>query len=206
MDVPGQNDVQYYVNYFMEENWMKRFVLPSVVALVALTSSLAIAGDLKSGLQVGDAAGAFNVKDITGPAQGQEDLCYRWRYGANPVVTIFTRSLSDSLASLVKKIDDTVAKNEDQRMRAFVVLLTDNPSTAEADLKALAEKHGITETPLTLMRNTEGPPSYKIAADADVTVMMWKGKNVKVNHAFRSGQLTAKAIEEIVSDTSKILK
>lgn len=56
---------------------MRRFVLPSVVALVALTSSLAMAGDLKSGLQVGQAAGAFNVKDITGPAQGQKDLCYR---------------------------------------------------------------------------------------------------------------------------------
>ena len=48
-------------------------------------------------------------------------------------MTIFTRSLSDSLTSLVKKIDDAVAKNEDQRMRAFVVLLTDNPSAAEAD-------------------------------------------------------------------------
>jgi hypothetical protein len=31
---------------------------------------------LKSGLQVGERAGAFNVQDITGPNKGQS-LCYR---------------------------------------------------------------------------------------------------------------------------------
>jgi hypothetical protein len=41
-----------------------------------LTASVAWGGDLKSGLQPGDSAGAFNVKDITGPQKGKS-LCYR---------------------------------------------------------------------------------------------------------------------------------
>lgn len=43
---------------------------------VLLTASVAWAGDLKSGLQPGDSAGAFNVTDVTGPNKGKS-LCYR---------------------------------------------------------------------------------------------------------------------------------
>ncbi len=54
---------------------MHRRWLPTFVALAAVTG-LAVAADLQSGLQVGDAAGVFHVKDITGPNKGKS-LCYR---------------------------------------------------------------------------------------------------------------------------------
>jgi ABC-type methionine transport system permease subunit len=60
----------------MEDVRMRRMIAPSVVAVIALISATAMAGDLKSGLQVGESAGAYNVKDCTGPAQGKT-LCYR---------------------------------------------------------------------------------------------------------------------------------
>ncbi|GDY06959.1 hypothetical protein LBMAG52_04450 [Planctomycetia bacterium] len=53
---------------------MKRFCAP-VLALLIATASL-MAAELKSGLQVGDAAGVFNVRDITGPNK-DKTLCYR---------------------------------------------------------------------------------------------------------------------------------
>lgn len=53
---------------------MRRFCC-LVLALLLATASL-MAAELKSGLQVGDHAGAFNVKDITGPRAGKS-LCYR---------------------------------------------------------------------------------------------------------------------------------
>jgi hypothetical protein len=49
--------------------------MPSIALAVAV-AGVAIAADLQSGLQVGDSAGAFNVKDITGPNKGKS-LCYR---------------------------------------------------------------------------------------------------------------------------------
>lgn len=55
---------------------MKRFFAPSLVAMTALFCASAVAGDLKSGLQVGDSPAPFNVKDVTGPASGKT-LCYR---------------------------------------------------------------------------------------------------------------------------------
>jgi hypothetical protein len=42
----------------------------------ALVVGTAIAGDIQSGVQVGDFAAPFDVKDITGPNKGRE-LCYR---------------------------------------------------------------------------------------------------------------------------------
>jgi hypothetical protein len=59
----------------MKENFsMRRFCAPALALLVA-TAGL-MAAELKSGLEVGDACGAFNVKDITGPSK-DKTLCYR---------------------------------------------------------------------------------------------------------------------------------
>lgn len=55
---------------------MKLAIIPSVALLVITIGSATRAADLESGLQVGDRAGAFNVKDCTGPAEGKS-LCYR---------------------------------------------------------------------------------------------------------------------------------
>jgi len=122
-------------------------------------------------------------------------------------VNIFARSLDGNLASLVKQVDKKVAENDDQKMAAFVVLLTDDPDSAEAELKAFAKKHGIKHTPLTLFDGDAGPPRYKIAKDADVTVHLWVGrKQVKANHAFAEGKLDEKGIQAVIADTAKILE
>ncbi len=121
------------------------------------------------------------------------------------MVNVFTRSLTDDLASLVKQIDDQVAKNSDKKMKGFVVLLTDDPDAAEGEIKAFAKKHGIKNVPLTLFDGTAGPPNYRIAKDAEVTVNMWVGLKSKANHAFAKGQLNKESIAKVVADTSKIL-
>ncbi len=121
------------------------------------------------------------------------------------MVSIFTRSITDDLTSLVKNIDKQVAKNKDQRMAAFVVLLSDDPDADEKKLQDLAAKHGIKHVPLTIFDGTAGPPRYKIAKDAEVTVMMWKRTRVQANHAFAKGKLTAKDVKAVAKDTSKIL-
>lgn len=45
-------------------------------ALALAACGVVVAAELQSGLQVGESAGAFNVKDITGPNKGKS-LCYR---------------------------------------------------------------------------------------------------------------------------------
>ena len=121
------------------------------------------------------------------------------------MVNVFTRSLTDDLASLVKEIDTVVGKNKSQQAAAFLVLLTDDPDADEAKLKEFATKNGVKNIPLTLFDGQAGPPGYKIAKDAEVTVMLWKRQSVKANHAFAQGGLNQDAVKQIVADTSKIL-
>ena len=121
------------------------------------------------------------------------------------MVAIFTRRLSDDLTSLVKQIDDAVAKNGDKKMAAMVVYLSDDPDAGDKKLKELAEKEKIVNTPLTLFQTTEGPDNYKISQDAEITVLMWKGLKVKANHAFGKEKLSADDIKKVVADTVKIL-
>jgi hypothetical protein len=179
----------------------------TVLALTILASATVTgvnAADIKSGLQVGDYPGAYYVADITGPAAG-EKLCYRCRYTTQPVVNIFTRSMDENVTKLVKELDQVVGKHRDDRMAAFVVVLTDDPDAQEEPLKKLAESQEIKHTPLTVYENSVGPAKYKISKEADVTVMMWVEQDVKVNHVFKASELNSEAIAKIIGDTQKIL-
>jgi len=109
------------------------------------------------------------------------------------------------LTSLVKEINAQVAINKDKKMAAFTVVLTQDADKTEEQLKALAKKDNIDQVPLTLLEGTAGPPAYKIAKDAEVTVLLWRGQKVKANFAFAKGKLNAEAIKKIVEDTKVIL-
>src|SRR5262245_60411402 len=105
---------------------------------------------------------------------------------------IFAREASDNLTSLVKKIDAATVKNADKKMCSFIVFLTDDEKAPD-NLKALAEKEGIKKL-IVSVDNPTGPPAYKIAKDADVTVVLYNNRKVEANHAFRKGDLNAAAI------------
>lgn len=110
------------------------------------------------------------------------------------------------MTGLVKEIDAAVTANKDKRMAAFTVVLTTDADKTEAQLKTLAKDSKIEAVPLTLMEGAAGPPDYKIAKDAEVTVLLWRGQNVKANHAFGKGQLNQEGIKKIIADTKKILE
>lgn len=123
-------------------------------------------------------------------------------------MAIFTRSLTGDLASLVKKVDAKAGsfKGGKSPLRSFVVLLSDDPDAAEAKLKAFAKKHGIKNVPLTLFDGVTGPPKYKIAKEAELTVLMWSKKKVKANHAFGKDQFKKEDVDKVFKSTSKILE
>lgn len=176
---------------------MKKFL--AVAVAVASLSTVALA----DGLEVGSRVGAFYVNDVTGPAAGTK-LCYRCRFGDRPTVSIFTRDVNADVASLIQQIDGVVGKNEDKNMAAFVVVLTDAPDAKEAELKKVAEGQKLSNTPLTTFDGVAGPPTYKISQDADVTVMMWVGGQLKVNETFKKDELKNK-VSDVVGKTNSIL-
>lgn len=107
------------------------------------------------------------------------------------------------MTSLVKKIDAATAKNNDCSMGSFVVFCSDDEGL-EKKLKDLADKEKLDKVVLTI-DNAAGPPKYKIAKDADVTVVLYTKGEVKANYAFKKGELKDKDIDTILSELSKIV-
>ncbi len=107
------------------------------------------------------------------------------------------------MTSLVKKLDEATDKHSDCRMGSFVVFCSDDEGLKK-NLEALAKKQKLEHIVLSI-DNPAGPEDYKIAKDADVTVVLYVKQKVKANYAFKKGELKEKDVEKIVSEVSKIL-
>lgn len=180
-----------------------RSALVMAVALVCGAAAVASA-EMTSGPAVGDMVGAFTVTKVAGnPDDGVADgrtLCYRCKMGQRPVVMIFARSADEKLASLLKELDEELEEHADDKLTGFVNMIG---ADAESLKKAAAEfvaKHGIKRLAFVVPEDaTNGPPDFKIAPEADVTVICYKEGTVKANHAFPKGGLTAEKIDAVVS-------
>ena len=118
------------------------------------------------------------------------------------MVCVFARKTSEPLASLVKQIDKKVGESD--RLKSFLVVLTDQGDKAAEELRKLAKDAGIKHVPLTMHQDPAGLPDYELSKDADVTVLMWAGHKVKVNRAYK-GPLTDREVRDIVADIPKVL-
>lgn len=116
---------------------------------------------------------------------------------------IFARKTSDSLTSLVKKLDAATVENKKAKMGSFVVFLNDDEKLTD-ELKSVAEKANLKALVLSI-DNPAGPKGYNVAKEADVTVVLYNKRKVEANHAFKTGELNDAAIEKVVGDLKKIL-
>jgi hypothetical protein len=187
---------------------MKKCV--SLVALLAaalvVAQAIGAGESLKSGPQVGEVARPkpFYPLNLNGPTP-DEKQCLVCRNGNNPVAMIFARDVSNkNVVDLIAKLDAETVKNAGKKMGSFAVFCSDSESLA-GSLKDLAKEQKLKAFVLAI-DNPAGPEPYKIAKDADVTVVLYNKSKVIANYAFKKGQLKAGDVEKIVSDVSKIVK
>ena len=182
-----------------------------VAMAVVLGLASAASAEMTSGPQVGEVVGAFTVTKVTGnPDDGVEDgrsLCYRCKMGQRPVVMVFARSADEKLAKLLKKIEEEVEEHKAEKLTGFVNMIG---ADAESLKKATADfvaKHGIKRIAFVVPDDLQhGPPEFKIAPDADVTIVCYKGGTVKANHAFAKGGLTDDKIKAVVEASCNLVE
>ena len=174
-----------------------------VLGLVVVAAGVYAEGTAKSGPEVGKMVpGPFHPFNVTGEHAGQK-ACLYCSNGPNPVAVVFAREVNPQVAALLKKLDEATAKNDKASMGSFAVFCSDKDGLAD-QLKSLAEQQKLKSLVLSI-DNPAGPKAYNIAKDADVTVVLYQEFTVKANHAFKKGELNAKAVERVVSDVSKII-
>jgi hypothetical protein len=182
---------------------MVRQLLAGVVA-VALVGGIAIAADIKSGPQEGSKLpGPFHPLNVNGEAAGKKNCLY-CQFGDDPVAMVFARTADcPQTAKLIKKLDAATAANKKDSMGSFVVFLSDDDKMADT-LKTMTEKEGIKNT-IVAVDNPAGPEKYSVAKDADLTIVLYTDRVVKVNKSFKKGTITDADIDAIIKDLSKIV-
>ncbi len=180
-------------------------VLAAAFGLTAIVGSLIAAESLTSGPQVGENARPkpFFPLNVNGPQAGKK-ACLVCRNGDNPVAMVFAREVSAPLTTLIKKLDAAAVSNRDAKMGSFAIFCSDSEGLSQ-QLKNLAEKEKLKEFVLAI-DNPAGPAPYKVAKDAEVTVVLYNKSKVVANYAFKKGELDDKAIEKILADVPKIVK
>jgi len=188
---------------------MKRGVLASFgfafVCFVNFVVPSFADGPCVSGLKVGQRPGPYSFLVASGPERGQS-TCYVCETADRPAVIVFARSLHDPLGKLAASIDKAVTTNKKSELRAWVTFLSDDQPTLDPKVVAWGKKHAIRNIPLGVFESEVGPPSYRLARDADVTVLLFVKKKVVANYAFRSGELNDDRTAEVLKEVSHMLE
>jgi hypothetical protein len=180
------------------------------VAALAVVAAVAVAAELKSGLEPGTSIGAFNVVKCAGPDDGVAlgtELCYRCKYGGQPMVMVFTRTADEQVAELVKQLDHELAEHSDKKLAAFVNLLGEDRETLESEAKKFAGDVKAEHVPIVVPVEFEnGPADYGINPEAQITVLVAHKGKVTANHAIGADGLDEATVKAILEDVEKIVE
>jgi hypothetical protein len=176
----------------------------AILALLGCTF-LASAADSPcvSGPRVGQRPGPYSFVLCTGEQRGKSH-CYICETADRPAVIIFARSLSAPLGKLVAGLDRALAEYRKNDLRAWVTILHDDQSKLDPEVLAWVKKHAVKTTPVGVFEDPDGPPSYRLHRDADVTVLLALKQKVVANFAFRPGELKDKQIAEILTTIPRV--
>lgn len=178
-----------------------------VVAVMSLVAVLGMARAERpcvSGPKEGARPGPYAFVMCTGEQRGKSH-CYICETEDRPAVIVFARALTDPLARLVAGVDKALADHKKSELRAWVTLLHEDQSKVDGDVLKWAKKHGIKNVPVGVFEDIDGPPSYKLSQDAEVTVLLSVKQKVVVNRAFRARELTQEKVADLLKQLPKIV-
>lgn len=183
---------------------MKKLSLVLCMLCVLGGQTLAADPPCISGLTLGQRPGPYTFVQSTGPNRGQLH-CHICENADRPAIVVFARQLSDPLGKLVGRIDKAVRDNEAAKLNGWVTFLAADQSAVDAKVVDWGKQHAVSTIPLGVFEDVNGPPSYRLARDADVTVLLFVNRKVVANFAARAGELNDERINDIMKALPLIL-
>jgi hypothetical protein len=179
---------------------------PFVIVFCALgVAATATAADpCVSGLKPGERPGPYSSVICTGDKRG-EQFCYICDNADRPAIVVFARTLNDPLGKLVKQVDRAVVDQKAAKLNAWITFLNKDQATFDPKVVDWGKKHALGHVPLGVFEDEVGPPSYRLADDADVTVLLFVNQKVVANFAFRANELNDARIAEVMKALPQIL-
>src|SRR3954466_14814245 len=174
----------------------------AIVGLLVFGTAIWAADPCVSGPQVGQRPGPYSFLVATGPERGQP-TCYVCETAEKPGVIVFARSVSDPLARLLAVCDQAVADRPKDAMRAWMTVLGEKTIGID-DLSRWATKAGLKTIPVGVFDDPVGPPSYKLADDADLTVVVFERRKVVATFAFRAAEVDDEALKRLTEQLARL--
>ncbi len=174
-------------------------------AVILFACSLVGVDPCKSGPQPNQRPGPYSALVCVGKERGTQH-CYICEAAARPTIIVFARSMSDPLGKLVKQIDGAMTEHKADDLRAWVTFLADDQTKLDPQVVKWAQRHAVSNVPCAVFEDTVGPPTYLLAKEAEVTVLLSVKQKVVANFAFRANELNDATIAEIVKALPKIVK
>jgi hypothetical protein len=140
----------------------------------------------------------------TGDKRGTSH-CYICDTGDYPAVAVFARNPSPPLGKLAQQLDSALSDHKTSQLRAWITFLSADQPRLDPKLVKWGLEHGIRQVPLGVFEDDVGPPSYRLALDADVTVLVFVKQQVVANFAFRDGELNDDRIKDVLKSLTAIL-
>lgn len=162
-------------------------------------------GEFRSGPRAdAKVPGPFEPLNINGASAGKEECLY-CRYGNSPTVMVFAARPSESLTTLIRNLDKAAAASgkPDDKVGACVIVTESNPET-QAALAKIASQENLKHVILGVIDRQE-VKHYKLNPEAEETVLLYSKHVVRANHAYKAGELTQKAAEELGTEATKFL-
>jgi len=175
-----------------------------LVLLCAVAGVVGAAEPCLSGPQPGQRTGPYSALIATGTNRGTSH-CYICEAADRPTVIIFARTLNDSLAKLLQRLDQSADDYKAAELRPWATFLSGNQTEFDPQVVAWAKKHAIRSVPLGIFEDPDGPPSYRLNREADVTILLNVNRKVVVNFSFRAGELTDEKIAEVIKALPQVV-
>ena len=174
---------------------MNRRQFIAALGLASLTRPMAAAAEpiaeqkpLTSGPAAGKEVPSCFVRAITGPQMNRSG-CFVCRNGDRPVVMLLLRRLEAGTSAVLKAVDEFVDRRRADGLRAFGVMLSDEPSKVSPHLQTVSFDHQL-NLPLGVGPEALGErDSLGIDPAASVTLVAYRDKKVVWTSAFRSTEL-----------------
>jgi hypothetical protein len=180
-----------------------RPISTSLTILTCLSVSAVVAGPCVSGLTPGQKPGPYSSVVSVGKERGQSH-CFICATEDRPAVVIFAHSLDDSLGKLTRGLDKALVDHKASELRAWVTFLNADQTSYDPKVVAWSKKQAIRSVPLSVFEDADGPPSYKLNRDAEVTVLVFVKQKVVANFAFRAGELSDERIADVLKAVAAV--
>ena len=175
----------------------------TAVTILALLPLVAWADPpVRSGLDIGQRPGPYSSLVVVGAQRGTQH-CFVCEAENKPIVIVFARTASEPLGKLVHGLDGLIKKSTVD-LRGWTTFLAADAGPLEPKLVAWGQKHSTGAAPITVFEDVVGPPTYRLSAEADVTVLLSVNRKVAATFAFRAGELNDAAIGELLRGAEKL--